>query len=133
MGKTTSMVPMNLRDSFFDDPFFQDNWLDIQKTQKNFFTQAQEQFRQQREKMESSMSESTNLSKFFDKDFALSKFDNDFDFSERSLCDAHELSVRDTAESLEIKLDTIGYKPDELRVTAGDGVISVEARHEEKP
>merc|ERR1712073_23808 len=49
--KTTSMVPMNLRDSFFDDPFFQDNWLDIQKTQKNFFTQAQEQFRQQREKM----------------------------------------------------------------------------------
>jgi len=27
--KTTSMVPMNLRDSFFDDPFFQDNWLDI--------------------------------------------------------------------------------------------------------
>ena len=139
--KTTSMVPMNLRDSFFDDPFFQDNWLDIQKTQKNFFTQAQEQFRQQREKMESSMSESMNLSKFFDKDFALSKFDDDFDFSkfnkdfgfsERSLCDAHELSVRDTAESLEIKLDTTGYKPDELRVTAGDGVISVEARHEEK-
>merc|ERR1712117_186839 len=24
--KTTSMVPMNLRESFFDDPFFQDNW-----------------------------------------------------------------------------------------------------------
>merc|ERR1712061_447562 len=73
--KTTSMVPMNLRDSFFDDPFFQDNWLDIQKTQKNFFTQAQEQFRQQREKMESSMSESMNLS----------KFNKDFGFSERSL------------------------------------------------
>merc|ERR1711983_740385 len=76
--KTTSMVPMNLRDSFFDDPFFQDNWLDIQKTQKNFFTQAQEQFRQQRERMESSMNESMDLSNFFDKDFALTKFDDDF-------------------------------------------------------
>merc|ERR1719461_2677378 len=32
-----SIVPMNLRDSFFDDPFFQDNWMDIQQSQKNFF------------------------------------------------------------------------------------------------
>merc|ERR1711902_136564 len=139
--KTTSMVPMNLRDSFFDDPFFQDNWLDIQKTQKNFFTQAQEQFRQQRERMESSMSESMNISNFFDKDFALSKFDDDFDFfkfnkdfgfSKMSLKDAHELSVKETEDSLEIKLDTAGFKPDELRVTAGSGVICVEGKHEEK-
>merc|ERR1719341_2199887 len=116
--KTTSMVPMNLRDSFFDDPFFQDNWLDIQKTQKNFFTQAQEQFRQQRERMESSISESMNISNFFDKDLALSKFDDDFDFfkfnkdlgfSKMSLKDAHE-----------------------LRVTAGSGVVCVEGKHEEK-
>jgi len=139
--KTTSMVPMNLRDSFFDDPFFQDNWLDIQKTQKNFFTQAQEQFRQQRERMESSMSESMNISNFFDKDQALSKFDDDFDFfkfnkdlgfSKMSLKDAHELSIKETEESLEIKLDTAGFKPDELRVTAGSGVICVEGKHEEK-
>jgi len=137
--KTTSMVPMNLRDSFFDDPFFQDNWLDIQKTQKNFFTQAQEQFRQQRERMESSMSESMNLSSFFDKDFALTKFDDDFfkfnkdsGFSKLDLKDAHELSVKETEESLEIKLDTAGFKPDELRVTAGAGVICVEGKHEEK-
>ena len=139
--KTTSMVPMNLRDSFFDDPFFQDNWLDIQKTQKNFFTQAQEQFRQQRERMESSISESMNISNFFDKDLALSTFDDDFDFfkfnkdlgfSKMSLKDAHELSVKETEESLEIKLDTAGFKPDELRVTAGSGVVSVEGKHEEK-
>merc|ERR1711902_104391 len=139
--KTTSMVPMNLRDSFFDDPFFQDNWLDIQNTQKNFFTKAQEQFRQQRERMESSMNESMNISNFFDKDFALSKFDDHFDFfkfnkdfgfSKMSLKDAHELSVKETEDSLEIKLDTAGFKPDELRVTAGSGVICVEGKHEEK-
>jgi len=137
--KTNSMVPMNLRDSFFDDPFFQDNWLDIQRTQKNFFNQAQEQFRKQTERMESSMSESMNLSSFFDKDFALTKFDDDFfklskdsGFSKLDLKDAHELSVKETEESLEIKLDTAGFKPDELRVTAGSGVICVEGKHEEK-
>merc|ERR1712018_1065681 len=121
--KSASIVPMNLRESFFDDPFFQDNWLDIKNTQKNFIAQAQEQFRQQRERMETSMSESMNLSSFFDKDFALTKFD---------LKDAHELSVKETEESLEIKLDTAGFKPDELRVTAGSGVICVEGKHEEK-
>merc|ERR1711936_121549 len=137
--KITSMVPMNLRESFFDDPFFQDNWLDIQNTQKNFFAQAQEQFRQQRERMESSMSESMNLSSFFDKDFALTKFDDDFfkfnkdsGFSKLDLKDAYELSVKETEDSLEIKLDTAGFKPDELRVTAGSGVICVEGKHEEK-
>merc|ERR1719228_1153751 len=45
--KTTSLVPMNLRESFFDDPFFKDNWLDIQQSQKDFFSKAEERFSQQ--------------------------------------------------------------------------------------
>merc|ERR1711862_985053 len=67
--KATSMVPMNLRDTFLDDPFFQDNWLDIQQSQKNFFSKAQEQM----QKMESAMNERFSLSNFFDndKDFKL--------------------------------------------------------------
>merc|ERR1712012_112093 len=32
--QSSSIVPMNLRNTFFDDPFFQDNWLDIQQSQK---------------------------------------------------------------------------------------------------
>merc|ERR1712209_191328 len=87
--KATSMVPMNLRDTFLDDPFFQDNWLDIQQSQKNFFSKAQEQFQQQMQKMESAMNERFSLA-------------------------------------------TSGYKPDELKVTAGQGVICVEAKHEER-
>merc|ERR1712152_64288 len=71
------------------------------------------------------------LSKF-DDDFDFFKFNKDFGFSKMSLKDAHELSVKETEESLEIKLDTAGFKPDELRVTAGSGVICVEGKHEEK-
>jgi len=131
----SSIVPMNLRDSFFDDPFFQDNWMDIQQSQKNFFSKAQEQFKQQMQKMESSMNDRMSLSNFFDKDFSLTKFDKDFELPKLQklhLHDEHELSVVTDKDKLEVRLDTAGYKPDELRVTAGRGVVSVEARHEER-
>merc|ERR1712061_179566 len=80
----SSIVPMNLRDSFFDDPFFQDNWMDIQQSQKNFFSKAQEQFKQQMQKMESSMNDRMSLSSFFDKDLSLAKFDKDFELPSTS-------------------------------------------------
>jgi len=123
--KATSMVPMNLRDTFLDDPFFQDNWLDIQQSQKNFFSKAQEQFQQQMQKMESAMNERFSLSSFFDND-------SDFKLPSLNLKDEHELKVVSDNNKLEISLDTSGYKPDELKVTAGQGVICVEAKHEEK-
>merc|ERR1712121_289882 len=123
--KATSMVPMNLRDTFLDDPFFQDNWLDIQQSQKNFFSKAQEQFQQQMQKMESAMNERFSLSSFFDND-------SDFKLPSLNLKDEHELKVVSDNSKLEISLDTSGYKPDELKVTAGQGVICVEAKHEEK-
>merc|ERR1712079_502264 len=121
----SSIVPMNLRDSFLDDPFFQDNWLDIQQSQKNFFSKAQEQFQQQMQKMESAMNERFSLSNFFDND-------TDFKLPSLNLKDEHELKVVSDNNKLEISLDTSGYKPDELKVTAGQGVICIEAKHEEK-
>merc|ERR1712107_311063 len=112
--KATSMVPMNLRDTFLDDPFFQDNWLDIQQSQKNFFSKAQEQFQQQMQKMESAMNERFSLSNFFDND-------KDFKLPPLNLKDEHEL-----------KVVSDNNKPDELKVTAGQVVICVEAKHEER-
>merc|ERR1711976_424174 len=118
--KTSSMVPMNLRDTFFDDPFFKDSWLDIQQSQKSFFSKAQEQFKQQMERMETAMKESIDMSSFFDK------------MPKLNLKDEHEMKVTNDNDKLEISLDTAGYKPDELKVTAGQGIISVEAKHEER-
>merc|ERR1712027_255218 len=90
-NKTTSLVPMNLRESFFDDPFFKDNWLDIQQSQKDFFSKAEERFSQQMEMLKSS-------------------FDQDFGFS--SIGSFNK-------EMVELSLATAGSKPDELKVTAG--------------
>merc|ERR1711936_1273688 len=39
-----SMVPMTLRDPFFDDPFFKDNWLEIKNSEESFFSKARNFF-----------------------------------------------------------------------------------------
>merc|ERR1712186_232401 len=70
---TTSVVPLNLRKSFFDDPFFKDSWLDIQQSQRDFFSLAEERFKQQMKMLESTranfgFSSLTNINKDFDLD-----------------------------------------------------------------
>jgi len=122
--KTTSLVPMNLRESFFDDPFFKDNWLDIQQSQRDFFSKAEERFSQQMEMLKSTM---------LDQDFGFSSFGNsNQDLSKLSLREAEDLKVSDSRDKVELSLDTAGYKPDELKVTAGQGVVRIEGRHEER-
>jgi len=125
--KATSLVPMNLRESFFDDPFFKDNWLDIQKSQNDFFSKAEERFSQQMQRMESSLTNDIGFSSMLN--FNREK---DFDFPRLSLQDAEDLKVRDEKDKVELSLDTAGYKPDELKVRAGRGVVCVEGKHEEK-
>merc|ERR1712024_12405 len=125
-ARTTSVVPLNLRKSFFDDPFFKDSWLDIQQSQRDFFSKAEERFNQQMKMLDSTrdhfgFSSLTNI----DKDFEL-------DLPKLSLQEAEELKVVEVGDKVELSLDTAGYKPDELKVTAGRGVVCVEGKHEEK-
>jgi len=125
--KTTSLVPMNLRESFFDDPFFKDNWLDIQKSQNDFFSKAEERFSQQMKRMESTMNNYLGFSNMLNFNKGL-----DLDIPRLSLLDAEDLKVCDGEHKVELSLDTAGYKPDELKVTAGQGVVCVEGKHEER-
>ena len=46
--------------------------------------------------------------------------------------DSNLIRIQDDETKLEISLDTTGYKPDELKVSAGQGMICVEGKHEEK-
>merc|ERR1711915_994724 len=54
-NQTKSMVPMTMRDSFFDDPFFKDTWMDIEKSHKNFFEESRKLFEQSLSNMESKL------------------------------------------------------------------------------
>ena len=38
------MIPMTMRDSFFDDPFFKDTWEEVEKSQREFFETSRKQF-----------------------------------------------------------------------------------------
>merc|ERR1712079_317764 len=105
-ARTTSVVPLNLR--------------------RDFFSKAEERFSQQMKMLESTrdnfgFSGLTNI----DKEFEL-------DLPKLSLLDADELKVVEAGDKVELSLDTAGYKPDELKVTAGRGVVCVEGKHEEK-
>merc|ERR1711962_1045960 len=46
--------------------------------------------------------------------------------------DSNVIHFVNDESKLEVSLDITGYKPDELKVTAGQGMICVEGKHEEK-
>merc|ERR1712218_560396 len=92
-ARTTSVVPLNLRKSFFDDPFFKDSWLDIQQSQRDFFSKAEERFNQQMKMFESARDNFGSLS--------LTNLKKDFDLDLR---EAEELTVLDVGDKLELSL-----------------------------
>merc|ERR1719278_924241 len=122
--KTTSLVPRNLREFFFGGRLIGDA---IEQSQKDFFSKAEERFSQQMETMESTLNNDFGFSNLanINKEFEL-------DFPSLSLHDAEELKVSEGGDKVELSLDTAGYKPDELKVTAGQGVVCVEGKHEER-
>jgi len=134
--QTKSLIPMTLRESFFDDPFFKDTWTDIETSQKNFFEESRKRFEESTKGMESKML-STNI---FDENknpmlsntWTMPEIFGKNSASIFNSKDSNQIRVEDDATKLEISLDTTGYKPDELKVSAGQGMICVEGKHEEK-
>jgi len=135
-SKNQSLIPMTMRDSFFDDPFFKDTWMDIETSQKDFFVKSRKRFEESMKHIESDMM-STNI---FDENKnplqssswifpEMFKGNSDPVFSSK---DSNQIRIVDDDTKLEISLDTTGYKPDELKVSAGQGMISVEGKREEK-
>merc|ERR1711915_155225 len=116
--QTKSMVPMTMRDSFFNDPFFKDTWMDIEKSHKNFLEESRKMFEQSLSSMESKLTSSEDI--FKETDF----------MSISGVKDSSMIRMVNDDSKMEISLDTSGYKPDELKVSAGKGLISVEGKHE---
>ena len=135
-GQNKSLIPMTMRNSFFDDPFFKDTWMDIETSQKDFFEKSRKRFEESMKRIESDMM-STNI---FDENKNTLQ-SSSWIFPEMfggnsepvfSFKDSNQIRIVDDDTKLEISLDTTGYKPDELKVSAGQGMICVEGKHEEK-
>merc|ERR1712080_158886 len=128
-------VPMTLRNTFFEDPFFKNTLANIENTREEFFKNARQSFEESIKHMQSRMMHATNQEGSELKSESNSQtpkmFNGDFD----SLFDHKDIGVIqkvDDETKLEVHLDTGVYKPDELKVEAGKGVITVVGKHEEK-
>merc|ERR1712002_1274144 len=135
-SKNKSLIPMTMRDSFFDDPFFKDTWMDIETSQKDFFEKSRKRFGESMKRIESDMM-NTNI--FDENKNPLQSSSWIFPEMFGGNCepvfsskDSNQIRIVDDDTKLEISLDTTGYKPDELKVSAGQGMICVEGNHEEK-
>merc|ERR1719508_54644 len=131
-----SLIPMTMRDSFFDDPIFKDTRLDVETSQKDFFEKSRKSFEESLKSMESSIIGSnifgTKQSSLLSNDWAMPKIfgqDSDSIFNSK---DSNLIRMVNDDSKMEISLDTTGYKPDELKISAGQGMICVEGKHEEK-
>ena len=129
-SKTSFSSFRNLNDDFWEPR--KGRWSD--KSDAWFETEFEDMKMAQNDYLDKSLSEFeenlTKLRKNFDDHIKM--FDKDFKLSLLNLKDEHELKLVSDNNKLEISLDTSGYKPDELKVTAGQGVICVEAKHEER-
>merc|ERR1712123_402574 len=134
--QSKSLIPMTMRDSFFDDPFFKDTWMDIESSQRNFFEKSRDRFEESMKGMESNMMSSNifdnNKNQLLSNSWALPETFSKHSDSIFNTKDSNLIRIEDDATKLEISLDTAGYKPDELKVSAGQGTICVEGKHEEK-
>merc|ERR1712012_307174 len=112
------LVPMTLRDPFLQDPFFKGTLSNIESSRDDFFKKAREGFEESLKQMENMMSGiSSNWTN-------PSSFDSHFN-SVMNNSDNCVIRQMEDDTKMEVQLDTVGYKPDEL-------VVRVEGRHQEK-
>merc|ERR1712152_27226 len=134
--QSKSLIPMTMRDSFFNDPFFKDTWLDIESSQKNFFEQSRKRFEESMKGLKTNMISSNsfdeNKNPLHSSAWTFPEIFGQNSNTVFSSKDSNQIRMVDDDTKLEISLDTTGYKPDELKVSAGQGLICVEGKHEEK-
>merc|ERR1712020_664657 len=156
-----SRVPMTLRDFFFDDPFFKSTWDDFEVVRENMFKESREMWKRfeenfgsletssSRSLLQSSAGENKDMSSSnvlqssaIEKDLkeetrVAKKKGNDERFGwmmprRWMMPSMFNNDFFKQLDKFEVSLDTSQYRPDELRVNVGEGIISVEGKHEEK-
>jgi len=122
-----------IRNTFLDDPFFKNSLSNIENT--DFLKKARHNFEESIEQLESRLTNSMNIEsskmrseeKWINPRISNADFDSIFDHKDTNTIEKVEDDTK-----LEIRLDTTGYRYDELEVKTKQGMITVKGRHEEK-
>merc|ERR1711953_1182526 len=107
------LVPMTLRDPFLEDPFFKNTLSTIESSRDDFFKKAREGFEESLKQMESMMS---GLSTDWTNPSSNRHFNSVMDHGDNCVIRHNEDETK-----MEVQLDTVGYKPDELKVEVEGG------------
>merc|ERR1712025_602533 len=108
-SKNQSLIPMTMRDSFFDDPFFKDTWIDIETSQKDFFEKSRKRVEESMKGLKTNMISSNifdeNKNPLHSSAWTFPEiFGQNFDtvFSSK---DSNQIRIVDDETKLEISLD----------------------------
>eukprot|EP00090_Calanus_glacialis_P029881 TRINITY_DN4803_c0_g1_i2.p1 TRINITY_DN4803_c0_g1~~TRINITY_DN4803_c0_g1_i2.p1 ORF type:complete len:206 (-),score=60.62 TRINITY_DN4803_c0_g1_i2:96-683(-) len=129
-----SLVPLTLRDPFWDDPHFanargefDEMRKKMMKEAKDFWSKAEEDSFPSMGSLGSELSPAAGLPRW-----VLPRADSSWP-SSFTKTDSQVIKIKEDADKFEVALDCTGYRPEELKVsTLPDNVIVVEGRHEEK-
>jgi len=134
-------VPITLRDLFWQDPFFSTNWDDFSKIHDDMMAETRsiwQKFDQQLKHFEAKspepIPEDIKVPGFLFPQRRLMRLPSLFN-EERSkdmFKDDQQITVKDDQKQFQVSLDTSLYRPDELKINVENGLLTVEANHEEK-
>jgi len=134
-------VPITLRDLFWQDPFFSTNWDDFSKIHddmmaetRNIWQKFDQQLKHFEAKSPEPIPEDIKVPGFLFPQRRLMRLPSLFN-EERSkdmFKDDQQITVKDDQKQFQVSLDTSLYRPDELKINVENGLLTVEANHEEK-
>jgi len=148
--QTRDMVPISVRDPFFKDPFFSSTWdefdkmrTDMMARSKDFwgkvdtdFANFEEQVKKSHSEMDAQMSPFRpqlpawaipDSLKTTSTDLAPMSFGRQFSSQPDEV-----IKVKQDDTKFEVTMDVSDYKPEELKVTTVNNVLSIEGKHEHK-
>jgi len=139
------MVPISIRDPFFKDPFFSSTWdefdkmrTDMMAKSKDFWTKVDSDFTNFEEQVKKSHQDmDSQMSPFRPQLPAWAIPDNlrteltPFQGFPGGQSASEVIKVKQDDGKFEVTLDVSDYKPEELKVTTVNNVLSIEGKHEQ--
>merc|ERR1712080_230621 len=127
-----TVVPMTLRDKFMEDPFFTSSLSMMEKPSMNLSSSScysSSNVSMSGEKTKNNSLVSSWRPWMIPRQWMMPRL---LDHSFPEMKDCHLLGQEEDETKLELSLNTVGYKPEELKVNVCQDEVRVEGRHEEK-
>jgi len=143
MSSSRDMVPISIRDPFFKDPFFSSTWEEFDKMRQDMISSSKDfwgkvdkdfaNFDEQVKRTHSDMDQSMAVFRPQLPRWAVgSGMPDTFNTTAFAGRNDEVMKVKQDDNKFEVTLDVSDYKPEELKVTTVNNVLSIEGKHEAK-